>query len=218
VSASPRPRVKICGLTTVADAELAVALGADLLGLNFHPPSPRYVDREAARAIAAAVRGRAELAGVFVEADRATRDALDAELGLDWIQLHGRPSAAEAAHHGARTIQVFRLEPGGAPPPLADFAGVGAFLFDVWHPTLAGGTGEAWDYRQLALLPRLRPFFVAGGLRPETVRRALAESRAEGVDLCSGVESEPGRKDPELLARLFQQLPSSKEVLTHGSP
>jgi phosphoribosylanthranilate isomerase len=218
VIAPARPRVKICGLTTVEDAELAVALGADLLGLNFHPPSPRCVDLATARAIAAAVRGRAELAGVFVAAERAEIEALDAALGLDWIQLHGRPSAAEAAHHGARTLQVFRLEPGAPLPPFADFTGVGAFLFDVWHATLAGGTGEAWDYRQLAELDCPRPLFVAGGLRPDNVRQALAESRADGVDLCSGVESEPGRKDPELLARLFQQLPSSKEVLTHGSP
>lgn len=215
-----RPLVKVCGVTSAADAVAAVELGADLVGLNFHPPSPRFVVTERAVAIAAAVRGAAErraarpvrLVGVFVDLPRREVAAIDAAVGLDLVQLHGDETADEVAAFGARALQVFCLPP-TAPPPAAELdarlaahPAAWGFLFDVRHESLYGGTGESWRWSALAGLRDPRPRLVAGGIRPENARRALAESGAAGIDVCSGVESAPGVKDRARMARLFAAL------------
>ncbi|MFN7962645.1 MAG: phosphoribosylanthranilate isomerase [Thermoanaerobaculia bacterium] len=212
-----KPLVKICGITRPEDAELAVSLGADLLGLNFYPPSPRCLSLEAARAIVEAVRGQVGLVGVFVDRPPAEVAALDSALGFDFLQVHGREPASELEPHGARAIKVFRLRPGEPLPSLEPYPRAWGFLFDLWHPELYGGMGTGWDYRLLAPLAGSgRPYLVAGGIRPENARPALEESGAAGVDVCSGVESSPGRKDPDLLARLFHQLETPREPIDHG--
>lgn len=211
-----RPLVKICGVTTVADALAAVELGADLVGLNFHPPSPRCLDPGRAAEVAAAVRergaGRVRVVGVFVDRPRREIEAIDAAVGLDLVQLHGDEPAAEVAAFGGRALQVLRLPPGAAPPAadldaaLAAHPAAWGFLFDVRHESLYGGTGESWRWRAVAGLADPRPRLVAGGIRPENARRALDESGAAGVDVCSGVESAPGVKDRGKMARLFAAL------------
>lgn len=213
------PLVKVCGVTSVADAVAAVELGADFVGLNFHPASPRFVATERAVAIAAAVRRAAEgrtlpvrLVGVFVDLPRREVAAIDAAVGLDLVQLHGDETADEVAAFAARALQVFRLPP-AAPPlaaeleaRLAAHPAAWGFLFDLRHESLYGGTGESWRWSALAGLRDPRPRLVAGGIRPENARRALAESGAAGIDVCSGVESAPGVKDRERMARLFAAL------------
>lgn len=215
-----RPLVKVCGVTSVADAVAAVELGADLVGLNFHPPSPRFVATERAVAIAAVVRRAAEaraarpvrLVGVFVDLPRREVAAIDAAVGLDLLQLHGDETAEEVAAFGARALQVFRLPPTALPRAaeldvrLAAHPAAWGFLFDVRHESLYGGTGESWRWNALAGLRDPRPRLVAGGIRPENARRALAESGAAGIDVCSGVESAPGVKDRARMARLFAAL------------
>lgn len=216
-----RPLVKVCGVTSVADAVAAVELGADLVGLNFHPPSPRFVATERAVAIAAAVRRAARerpevrpvrLVGVFVDLPRREVLAIDAVVGLDLLQLHGDETAEEVAAFGARALQVFRLPPVATPAPaeldsrLAAHPAAWGFLFDVRHESLYGGTGESWRWSALAGLRDPRPRLVAGGIRPENARRALAESGAAGIDVCSGVESAPGVKDRARMALLFAAL------------
>jgi phosphoribosylanthranilate isomerase len=216
-----RPLVKVCGVTSAGDAIAAVELGADLVGLNFHPPSPRFVATERAAEIAAAVRraaaGRAEarpvrLIGVFVDLPRREVLAIDAAVGLDLVQLHGDETADEVAAFGGRALQVFRLPPAAAPPAaelaarLAAHPAAWGFLFDVRHESLYGGTGESWRWSAVAGLRDPRPRLVAGGIGPENVRRALAESGATGVDVCSGVESAPGVKDRGRMERLFAEL------------
>lgn len=220
-----RALVKVCGVTSAADAVAAVELGADLVGLNFHPPSPRFVATERAVAIAAAVRRAAEgrsarpvrLVGVFVDLPRREVAAIDAAVGLDLLQLHGDETADEVAAFGGRALQVFRLPAAlltaAAPPPAAELDSrlaahptAWGFLFDVRHESLYGGTGESWRWSALAGLRDPRPRLVAGGIRPENARRALAESGAAGIDVCSGVESAPGVKDRARMARLFAAL------------
>ncbi|HEX4954182.1 MAG TPA: phosphoribosylanthranilate isomerase [Thermoanaerobaculia bacterium] len=200
------PLIKICGVTTVEDALLAAQRGASHLGLNFFPPSPRCLEPAAAREIAEAVRGRVALVGVFVDRPRAEVEAIDAAVSLDLLQFHGAETPEDLAPFGARAIKVFRLRPEDPLPDLAAFPAAWGFLFDVWHPALHGGTGEGWDFSRLAALPRGRPVLVAGGIRPGNVAAALAASGAAGVDVCSGVESAPGKKDPELLAQLFREV------------
>lgn len=215
------PLVKICGVTSPADAVAAVELGADLVGLNFHPPSPRHVATERAAEIAAAVRRAAReradewpvrLVGVFVDLPRREVLAIDAAVGLDLVQLHGDETADEVAAFGSRALQVFRLPPATPPAPaeldalLAAHPAAWGFLFDVRHESLYGGTGESWRWSAVAGLGDPRPRLVAGGIGPQNARRALAESGAAGVDVCSGVESAPGVKDRALMARLFAEL------------
>lgn len=211
-----RPLVKICGVTSAEDAVAAVELGADLVGLNFHPPSPRFVATERAAEIAAAARRSAtrpvRLVGVFVDLPRREILAIDAAVGLDLVQLHGDEAADEVAAFGPRALQVFRLPPAAAPPAaelearLAAHPDAWGFLFDVRHESLYGGTGESWRWSAVAGLRDPRPRLVAGGIGPRNVRRALAESGAAGVDVCSGVESAPGIKDRARLERLFAEL------------
>jgi phosphoribosylanthranilate isomerase len=216
-----RPLVKVCGVTSAADAAAAVELGADLVGLNFHPPSPRFVATERAAEIAAAVRraaaGRAEarpvrLVGVIVDLPRRQVLAIDAAVGLDLVQLHGDEAADDVAAFGERALQVFRLPPAAAPTAaelaarLAAHPAAWGFLFDVRHESLYGGTGESWRWSAVAGLRDPRPRLVAGGIGPENARRALAESGAAGVDVCSGVESAPGVKDRARMERLFAEL------------
>lgn len=197
------PWVKICGITQVRDAELAVRLGADFLGLNFWRRSPRCLSLEAAREITEAVRGRVRLVGVFVNHTPAEVVAIDAALGLDLLQFHGDEPPGEVRAFGDRAIRVLRANGSLRFKPLPEIWG---YLFDVHDPQAYGGTGSSWDYRTVAGLVSGQPFLVAGGVRPANARQALMESGACGVDVCSGIESAPGIKDPDLMRQLFTEV------------
>lgn len=201
-----RPKVKICGITRLEDAFLAVELGADYLGLNFYPRSPRFVTLEQAQEIAQAVRGRVPLVGVFVNAPAEEVEETATRVGLDLLQFHGDEGPDELAPFGARAIKVVRAEGPVKEGLLAPYAGVWGFLFDVCHPDLYGGTGRTWPYSWVAGAARTKPVFIAGGIGPENVRQALAASGAFGVDVCSRVESSPGVKDRRLIQALFQEV------------
>jgi phosphoribosylanthranilate isomerase len=206
-SAPRKVRIKICGIATPAGAALAAELGADYIGLNFWAGSPRRVGVEQAREIASAAGGRVARVGVFVDSPAAEIERIVEEVGLDLVQFSGHEGAAEVAPFAARAIKAFRTggDPGGA--ALADFAAVWGWLFDAPHATLMGGTGEVWDWSRVpsaeAAGPRL---FLAGGIGPGNVRRALAACRPFALDVCSRVESAPGIKDPGLLRRLFEEV------------
>ncbi len=195
--------VKICGVTRVEDAVLAADLGAAFIGLNFYPPSPRCVDRSLAREIVAAVRGRAEVIGVFADDALGEIEATVAAVGLDRVQLHGAEPPRLAAAFGTRAVKAFRGLPSLA--DLEPYATAGAFLIDAADETLLGGTGLPWSWDVSALAAAGKPLFVAGGIRPENARRA-AGGGADVLDVCSGVESGPGIKDPILLERLFRAV------------
>jgi phosphoribosylanthranilate isomerase len=199
-------KVKICGVTRPEDALAAVELGASYLGLNFFPPSPRYVAPERAREIAQAVAGRVPLVGVFVHCPAAEVEAIDAEVGLDFLQFSGDEPPADVNRFAPRAIKTFRT--GGDPgaEALAPYDEVWALLVDVPHGALYGGTGNSWDYGTVAGLAARRRLFLAGGLRPDNARRAVAGSRPFAIDVCSGVESAPGIKDRALLERLFEEV------------
>jgi phosphoribosylanthranilate isomerase len=216
--------VKVCGVTRVEDAVAAVDLGAAMIGLNFHPPSPRCVDVERAKEIAAAVRGRAAVVGVFVDRPVGEIEEIAERAGLDLVQLHGDEGPADVAAFGGRAIEVVRVPP-EAPPTaaeldreLARYPGAWGFLFDVRHPELHGGSGESFGWGVLAGLDRGalggRPLLVAGGIVAGNAARALAESGADGVDVASGVESAPGIKDRDKVERLLREVRGVEVV--HG--
>ena len=195
-----RPRVKICGVTRVEDAELAIELGADFLGLNFYPASPRCLDLDTARRIAGAVGDRARLVGITVNAGaRQIEEILPL---VELVQFHGEEGPEELRPWAARAIKVLRPE-AREPEPEERFPDVWGFLLEPYRPGY-GGSGEPWDYGSASLPATDRPVFVAGGINPGNVR--LAAAGAWGVDVCSGVEAKPGIKDAGLMKRLFSQL------------
>lgn len=200
------PLIKVCGVMGPGDAMRAVELGADLLGLNFHPPSPRCLSPERAAEVAEAVRGRVPLVGVFVHLAGDEIAEIDRRVGLDLIQLHGEPDPEAAARWGERAIQVFRREEPPGAEEIARYPDVWGFLLDVPHGALYGGTGVSWQYENAAGMATDKPVLVAGGIRPGNARNALDASGAAGVDVCSGVESSPGVKDPDLIRRLIAEV------------
>ena len=207
-------KVKICGVTTTADALLAVDLGADFIGLNFYRPSPRWIDVERAAAIRRAVGDRARAVGIFVDPAREELDSIDRRVGLDFLQFSGDESPELVAEFSERAIRVRRV--GGAAAKNAAIPGEDcwAILIDRAHHRLYGGSGESWDYAAaagLTLSPAAggepRRVFIAGGVRPGNVAEvAAAVPGAYAVDTCSGVEASPGRKDRVKLERLFANL------------
>lgn len=203
-----KPRVKICGVTRREEAVLAADLGADFVGLNFYPPSPRYLSTRRAAEIADAVRGRVKTVGVFVNRPRREVEAIADAVGLDLLQFHGDETPADVAPFAPRALKAFRVRFAVDAAALAGFEGVWGVLIDARHPRAYGGTGESWCFETLRDLESgsRRRAFIAGGLRPDNVRAAIAAARPYGIDLCSGLESRPGKKDPELLARLFEEI------------
>ncbi len=206
-------KVKICGVTTVADARLAVDLGADFIGLNFYRPSPRWIDVEQASRIRRSIGDAARVVGIFANHPRERIEAIDREVGLDFVQLSGDESSDLVEAFGQRAIRVWRVGGADAPAPIAD-EDCWAVLIDRAHESLYGGSGESWDYAaaaDLALTPgaggRRRRVFIAGGIGPANVAEAAAAAPgAYGVDTCSGVESSPGHKDRARLEQLFANL------------
>ncbi len=195
-------RIKICGIASVADAESAAAAGADLLGLIFAPTSPRRVERDLARQIVAATRGRCQTVGVFQDAPVEAINAVVAAVGCDFAQLHGRETAAMAGDIARPVIRAIIVTAEASEAEVAAWAmadNVAHLLFD--RPK--GATGAGW----LSELGRLwaaaqataigRQSFLAGGLSPANVAEVVKRWRPFGVDVASGVESAPGRKDAE---------------------
>lgn len=194
-------RVKICGITTVADARLAVRAGADLIGLNFYPPSPRCVSESTAKAIRGILPQHIRCVGVFVNAERERIAASVQSLSLDAIQFHGDEDAAALTDWSVATIKAIRV---GSETSLTEqLEGVQAdyLLLDTYSSRGYGGTGETFAWKQAATLPRLilDRTILAGGLNTENVVAAVQTVRPWAVDVASGVESTPGRKDAEKL-------------------
>jgi len=185
-------RIKICGITRVEDALAAVALGADMIGLNFYPPSPRSLTLEHAQEIRRAVGRRCEVVGVFVNADREYIAERLGALRLDLIQFHGDEDEAALAGWPVRVIRAIRLK-GEPMAELIARARADYVLLDTFHPQLFGGTGKTRELDGLKGLDLSR-IFISGGLTPENVAEAAA-LRPYAVDVASGVESAPGIKD-----------------------
>jgi len=201
--------VKICGITRVEDALLAVSAGASAIGLNFVPTSRRRVDEDTALRIADAVRGKAELVAVVADRDTAELAGLRHRLGLDFLQLHGSelPSALESllpyafkAARIARAPDVDRAD---------EFRGE-RLLLDAYVPGELGGTGTAFDWELVVGLARRRNVVLAGGLTKDNVADAVRIVGPWGVDVASGVESEPGIKDAALVTAFIRAARGSE--------
>lgn len=192
--------VKICGITSVEDALAAADAGADAIGLNFVPASSRRVDEVAAGAIAGAVRGRLTLVGVVADLDAAAMRALRDRVGLDLLQLHGSesPELLEAVLPQAyKALAVGSRED----VELADAYAGDRLLVDARVEGALGGTGVGFDWRLVQGLAARRRLILAGGLTPGNVAHAIGVVRPWGVDVASGVESDPRHKDAAAVRR-----------------
>lgn len=198
--------VKICGVTNVADAIACAAAGADMLGLNFSPRSLRCLEAGTAREIVQAVRSRfpkPKLVGVFLDQEASAVEKLAGELGLDAVQLHGDESADYVRGLDAPFV-IKALRVTGVRPDAAAYECAG-ILLDSWSAQAPGGTGETFPWAIAAKVrPTVNRLILAGGLTSANVAEAIREVRPFAVDVCSGVESAPGRKD-EGKVRAFLQ-------------
>jgi phosphoribosylanthranilate isomerase len=210
--AASDPRVKVCGLTNLHDAELAVELGAWALGMIFYEGSPRRCSLTEAQRICAALRRRAELCGVFVNASLDEIAGVSEELGLTMLQLHGDegPSfCAEAARRsGARVAKAAQVADAGDIRDLerfhVDFHLLDARPARAQARSLRGGTGETFDWSLVRGRRSDVPLIVSGGLDAQNICEAIAVSRPYAVDTASGTEAAPGRKDERRLRAFFE--------------
>lgn len=197
-------RVKICGITRPEDAERACASGADALGFVFYPRSPRAVDPEQVRQIVDGLPPFVVSVGVFV--DSPLREVLDIadRCRLNAVQLHGREDPDYCSRIPLKVIKAFRIAGDRLPEEISRYR-VDAILLDTHRPGVPGGTGETfcWDVAREA--KKFGRIILAGGLDCTNVAEAIAQVQPYAVDVSSGVEREPGLKDPVLLAEFLRR-------------
>jgi phosphoribosylanthranilate isomerase len=216
VSGAP-PQVKICGITNLADGELAVQLGAWALGMIFYEESPRRCSTAEAETIASALRRKVELCGVFVNAPLEQVVAQSEAVGLTLLQFNGEEGPAfcgEAARRtGARVIKAVQVSMAGDVRDLerfhVDFHLLDARAKDPRRLSLRGGTGETFDWTLVRARRSKVPLILSGGLNAQNVAEAIAATSPYAVDTASGTESAPGHKDPAKLRDFFAAVSST---------
>ena len=208
-------RVKVCGITTWIDACRSVDCGADALGFNFYWRSPRYISPRAARRIIARLPKHVACVGVFVNEPIEVVLRAKNIAGINLAQLHGEEPPKLVARIAERmvTIKAFRVSPQFRITSLKQYKAADACLLDGFNPRLRGGTGNNVDWRLAARAARYGPIVLAGGLTPENVVAAIRGARPAAIDVNSGVESAPGRKNLTRLRAFFDALESVKEFL-----
>ena len=202
-------KVKICGITNVADAELAASHGAWAIGMVFHRDSPRFCEQAAAAEIGATLKRRLEVVGVFVNMPLDELVPLAESAGLTIVQLHGDegPSYCQesARRTGLKVIKAARVRDAVSVRALSAYS-TDYHMLDTFVPGRPGGTGERFDWSLAAEDRSQIPLILSGGLDSANVREAIATARPFAIDVSSGVEATPGHKHPEELARLFEAV------------
>lgn len=198
-------KVKICGITNWTDARRAVEAGAQFLGFNFYRPSPRYIQVAAARRIIRRLPDGVAAVGVFVNESEANMLAIARRVGLDYLQLHGDEPPEQVARlkREIAVIKAIRVRDSFRPKQLDSFGRASAILLDGFDAHRHGGTGKKFNWRLARGSNGSRRIFLAGGLTPENVAEAIRVARPYAVDVCSGVEARPGRKDPARMVALM---------------
>lgn len=192
-------RVKICGITNQVDASDAIALGADAIGFIFHPPSPRYVSPEKVAEIIAGLPPFVSTVGLFVDMKfEYVRKVIDVS-GIGCLQFHGEEEESLCDSFGLPWFKTIKMMQGAdVVEKVSRYNRSSAVLFDTGDSNLAGGTGKTFDWE---LIPKSmnKPYIVAGGLNAQNVRKVIKMTKPFAVDVCSGVESEKGKKDKSKL-------------------
>jgi phosphoribosylanthranilate isomerase len=190
-------RVKICGITSVADAQLAVDAGADAIGMVFYAPSPRAVTIDQARVIAQSVEPFVTIVGLFVDAEKTFIDEVLAKVSLHVMQFHGDESPDFCDSFQRPYLKAIRMRPDlDVEKAIAHYPNASGILLDAYRPGIPGGTGETFDWQRVPK-DSAKPIVLAGGLTPENVAQAINTTQVYGVDVSGGVESSPGKKDAQ---------------------
>jgi phosphoribosylanthranilate isomerase len=206
-------KIKICGIRTVTDALAAMEVGADLIGFNFYPKSPRYITVGQCRDIMTVMRkyGHVKYVGVFVNASVDEIRATMETCRLSLAQLHGDETPEMMSQLDGKAFKAFR----GIPESVDEFARSEspAFLVDASVKGLYGGSGVTADWNGAAELAKKYPLLLAGGLTPENVAEAIRRVKPWGVDVASGVESTPGVKDPSKMKAFVQAVRNGEKKI-----
>lgn len=199
-------RVKICGITNPEDAMFAAELGADAVGFIFHPESPRVVEPKIVKEITEILPPYLTRVGVFVnEKPETVRDIIKL-CRLDVAQLHGNEPPAVISELGVNTIKSLRLKKEADVERISEYD-ADAFLLDTYVTGKLGGTGKTFNWRWAMTAKKFnRPIVLSGGLTPENVAEAIDAALPNGVDVSSGVEASPGKKDKEKLTRFIEAV------------
>lgn len=197
-------KVKICGITSLEDALVAVDAGADALGFVFYDNSPRNIDPDAAARIIAAIPPFVQVVGLFVNADLDLVNTTADRCRLDIVQLHGDESPSYCQAVRRRVMKAFRVRGMESLVAMAEYR-VSAYLLDAYSPNAYGGTGARFDWDCAVAAKSQGRIVLAGGLDPDNVASAVATVAPYGVDVSSGVELSPGRKDPEKVRRFIKE-------------
>ena len=190
-----KTQVKICGVTNVADALAAAEAGADMIGLNFYEKSPRYISFATASEISRALPPFVLRVGVFVNPEESQVVEAIAACGLNLLQFHGDEDSDFCTQFGLMSVKALRVRDAESLQTLENF-NTDAFLLDAYSKSGLGGTGEKFNWDLAVAAQKFgKPIFLAGGLTPENVADAVKQVRPFAVDVSSGVESAPGKKD-----------------------
>jgi phosphoribosylanthranilate isomerase len=198
-------KVKICGITNYEDAVAALDMGADLLGFNFYPKSPRFIPPEKAGEIIGKLPAFIDIAGVFVNESIEKISETRNLCRLDWVQLHGDEDTEfckQFRSHNVKVMKAIRVKDQEDIEKAEDFF-TDAVLLDAFDPEKYGGTGLTFDWNVIGHINKR--VFLAGGINPDNAAEA-AELGVYGIDVCSGIEAEPGKKDHKKMKLLFENI------------
>lgn len=198
-------KVKICGITNLADAQAAIKMGADLLGFNFYPKSPRYIQPQAAMEIISKLPAFIDTVGVFVNPSLEQIKEMITDGQLNWVQLHGdeTPQFCESLLSlSVRTMKALRIR-GPKDIQRAENYHTDAILLDAYQPDKYGGTGTNFDWNIIGHIGKR--VFLAGGINPDNAQKAV-KLGVYGIDVCSGIESAPGKKNHKKMKKLFENI------------
>jgi phosphoribosylanthranilate isomerase len=198
-------KVKICGITNYDDAAAAIDMGADLLGFNFYSKSPRFVTLQQAMQIISKLPAFIDVVGVFVNASLDEIRETIGQCPLNWVQLHGDESpefCRSLTSDNVKTMKALRVK-NEADIEIAENYFTDAILLDAFDPSKYGGTGLTFDWNIIGHIGKR--VFLAGGINPDNAPKAV-ELGVYGIDVCSGIEAKPGKKDHKKMKKLFESI------------
>ncbi len=199
------PKVKICGITNYADGLAAIEMGADILGFNFYAKSPRYITPAEATKIVNKLPAFVDIAGVFVNSSLEQVREITNQCQLDWMQLHGNENVEFCrwlAYDSVKTMKAIRVKDAEDLKQVDEYS-TDAVLLDAYDPNKYGGTGLTFDWNIIGHIGKR--IFLAGGIHPDNAVDAV-ELGVYGIDVCSGIESVPGKKDHKKMQQLFDNI------------
>ena len=204
-------KVKVCGMTNLKDTLVAVEEGADAVGFIFYKKSPRSVTMKLVREIILELPPFVDTVGVFVDETAEQINKIADNCNLDLIQLHGNESPTFCKRMRRRVIKAFRVKDMQSVKKLSSYQ-VSGFLLDTFSESLQGGTGKVFDWNLALPAKKMGPVIMAGGLTPNNVQQAIRQVRPYGVDVCSGVESQPGIKDHKKIRAFLKNAKAGRKT------